>query len=272
MASILVVLRQRLTAAIGAAVSAFGEKVTPVLNRRIEPFLERGEAAFDFLLLQQVLNRMISASLDRLVEADKAHFDELTDDIAPRLMRDKAVSALRQKLIEIRRIVQGLFGLERAVEVVAVEGATAEQPELLWRQGEHTLTRLRDPKLRMPAASTSSVMLDPLQLADELEPKVSAVRSAIDSIELEQRLAAASLQVKQEAMAKHDVIVGACGRILAGFYLLADRPDLARRIRLSLPRRGRTAQADESPVGDPSDSTETVAEPAADASGETATA
>lgn len=264
MASILVVLRQRLTAAIFAAIQAFGEKVTPALNKRIEPFLEGGETAFDFVLLQHMLGRMISASLKRLVEADKAHLDELTDDIAPRLARDAAVAALRQKLIEIRRIVQGLFGLKRAVEIVAVEGSTAEQPELLWRQGEHTLVRLRDPKLRMPAASTSSVALDPLRLADELEPKVSAVRSAIDAIELEQRQAAASLKLKQEAMAEHDVIVGACARILIGFYQLADRPDLAGRIRLSLPRRGRSGTQ----VGD---ATETVAEPAGDAAGETAT-
>ena len=75
MASMLVVLRQRLTAAIFAAIQVFGDKVTPALNARLEPFRERGEDAFDFVLLQRTLGRMIRAGLERLVEADKAHLD-----------------------------------------------------------------------------------------------------------------------------------------------------------------------------------------------------
>ncbi len=39
-------------------------------------------------------------------------------------------------------------------------------------------------------------------------------------------------------MADHDALMGACGRIVSGLHLLAGRPDLARRIRISLPRKG----------------------------------
>ena len=154
-------------------------------------------------------------------------------------MRDQWVESVRQKLVDIRPIVQGLFGRKRAVEIVAIDGKTARQPEHLWRQGEHTVSRLRDPDLQVPEASTASVVFDPGGLADELEPMVTALRSAIDEVEVDRRDAATTQQAKQEAIDEHDLLMAACGRILSGFYLLAGRQDLARRIRISLPRRQR---------------------------------
>ncbi len=82
---------------------------------------------------------------------------------------------------------------------------------------------------------------------------VSTLRRAIDAVELERRAAAASLQVKREAMAEHDLLITACGRILSGFYLLARRPDLAERIRLSLPRKGSSGEEPESSGEEPKD-------------------
>ncbi len=150
MASKMIVLRQRVAASIRAALATFGEEVTPALEERAGPFLDDGESALDFRLFVGLLERMVAASLERLVEADKDHLDELAGDVAGRLARDGAVAALRQKLIDIRSLVMALFGRRRAIEIVAVDGRTAAQPELLWRQGEHTLTRLRDPQLRIP--------------------------------------------------------------------------------------------------------------------------
>ena len=75
-------------------------------------------------------------------------------------------------------------------------------------------------------------------LADELEPQVTALKQSIDAVDLDRRSAAASHQDKLDAIEDHDLLIAACGRIVSGFYLLARRPDLAKRIRLSLrPRR-----------------------------------
>ena len=213
---------------------------------------------------------------EEIDEADKAHLDELANDIAPRMARDGAVSALRQKLIDIRRIVQGLFSPERSLEIVAVDGPTAEQPELLWRQGEHTIDHLRAPDFETPEVSTSSVSFEPQPLADELEPMVTVLRESIDALEVERRAAATTHTAKLEAMAEHDALMGACGRILSGFYLLARRPDLARRIRVSLPYRSRPGSQNGEAPGEASPDDEpfaaTDAEPTADSGGEPAPA
>ncbi len=179
---------------------------------------------------------MVAASRDRLVDADKAHIDELAGDVATRRERDRRVKAVRDKLIEIRGILGGLFGAERTREIVAVDGATAEQPELLWRQAEHTVDRLRDPELRLPAATTRAVSLDPSRFADELEPDVKGLRRAIDAVGIDVQEAALTVEVKKVAMAEHDRLMSACGRILSGLCLLADRPDLARQVRVTPPR------------------------------------
>jgi hypothetical protein len=242
MASRLIVTRQQLTSALHAAFTAFAGETSPVLGERLAPFLDDEDSGFDFGALQGALARMIAASVDQLVAADKAHLDELTGDGAPRHERDRRVQAVRAKLIDVRRIAAGLFGLARAREIVAVDGATAEQPELLWRQAEHTMSRLRDPDLQLPPASTGAVTFNAAALADELEPLVTALREAIDGCELDVRQAALTLQVKQEAMAEHDRLMSACGRILSGLCLLAERPDLARRVRVTPPRVRRDRQ------------------------------
>lgn len=239
MASRLVVLRQRLAKSLHAAFAGFGEVVTPVIAERFAPFLAEGEPVFDFAQLQRVLQAMGEATFDAMVAADKAHLDELGNDVAPREERDEAVAGVRRKLIDVRQMLTGLFGGARTAEIVAVDGDTARQPELLWRQGEHTLSHLRDPELRLPEAKTDSIVFEPQKLAGELEPLVSRLRAAIDRTELDRRVAATTHKVKTEAIAEHDLLIGACARILSGFYLLARRPDLAARIRLSLPYASR---------------------------------
>ncbi len=242
MASKLIIQRQKAAGASRAALSVFDDEVTPALGERLSAFLKPGEAAFDFHLLQAVLERMVAASLHTLIDADKAHLDETAGDGTSRHQRDGAVWALRRKLVEIRGIVKGLFGAKHAAEIVAIDGRTAMQPDLLWRQGEHTLDRLRAPELQLPEATTKAVGFDRSQLGDELEPLVTALRQTTDTVELDRQQAATTLATKKAAMAEHDALMGACGRTLTGLHQLAGRSDLARRIRVTPPRK-KSAQA-----------------------------
>jgi hypothetical protein len=269
MASRLVVLRERVVNALLAAFSAWSDTLTTAVGERVQPFLEDGEVAFDLPLLQQVLQRMVTASFDGMIEADKDRVDELVGDVQPRIERDAWVDSVRQKLIEIRRIAEGLFGRQRTVEIVAVDGATGREPELLWRQAEHTLSRLQSPEMQLPPASTSAVTFNAAGLAAELAPLVAGLRGAIDATKVDERRTAESLQAKKEAMTEHDQLIGACKGILSGFCLLARRPDLARRLRISLPRSRPGSTEGDASSGDLPVSTD--AEPAV-ADGGTATA
>jgi hypothetical protein len=238
MASSLIVLRQRIASAIQGAFEAFRGEVTPVVQDRVQPFLAEGEAGLDFDLLQQVLNRMVAASFQQLVTADKAHDDELANDVGPRTRRDEAVANARRKLIEIRGLATHVFGPTAAGALVAIDGSTAYEPELLWRQAEHTLSRLEDAELVLPAPASAAVTFDRAAYAAELAPLVTALRQVIDGVELDRRIKATSLKTKHDAMEEHDLLMGACGRIFSGLCLLARRRDLASRIRIRFPNRG----------------------------------
>ena len=72
-------------------------------------------------------------------------------------------------------------------------------------------------------------------------------------------------------MDEHDQLISASRHILVGFYLLARRPDLADRVRISLPRRRSRSRDDDAPNGD-SPAASTDAETAADPGGATVTA
>ena len=157
---------------------------------------------------------------------------------------------MRAQLVDIRRIAEALFGRVRAGEVVAVDGPTAEQPELLWRQAEHTMTRLADPERELPEAKTRGVRFEAQTLAEELEPEVEALRQAIDAVERDRKEAAVTCEAKRLAMEEHDLLMGACGRIQQGLYLLAGRSDLARRVRVTPPRR-RQGTAEEAAAESP---------------------
>ncbi|MCP3903692.1 MAG: hypothetical protein GY715_08670 [Planctomycetes bacterium] len=82
---------------------------------------------------------------------------------------------------------------------------------------------------------------------------VAALRGAIDAVELERRAAATSQQVKREAMAENALFDRGQRPDPLGFYLLARRPDLANRIRLSLPRVKPGSQNGDDSSGDEPD-------------------
>ncbi len=91
------------------------------------------------------------------------------------------------------------FGPARSIEIVAIDGRTAAQPELLWRQGEHTLTRLREANLALPEATTKSLRFEPRLLADELEPLVEDLRRTIGGVEVDRQEAALTHGAKERS-------------------------------------------------------------------------
>ena len=197
MASKSIVQRQRAISFVLAAALAHVQDVLPALAERLAPFLEEGETMPDFELVQRLVGRLLASTRARLVAADKDHLDELAGAAGPRRRRDDLVRAVRAKMIAIRKIVEGFFGPRHGSELIAVDGRIAEQPELLWRQAEHTVSRLLDAELPEVASVLGSVPFEPAGLAGELEPDV-ALRRALDAVELEKRNAESMLAAKRQ--------------------------------------------------------------------------
>ena len=217
--------------------------VEDVLNE----VLTAEETLPDLPLLVALVARVQAGGTRRFIEADTAHDDELAGDVEPRLRRDEGGERVHDRLVEVRRIAAGLFGPERSAQILGTPNQTPSvgESERLWRQAEDAAARLEDPEFTVPATTTASLQFDPAQLASELRTDNVAFRAALDDVALEQRKAEASLEVKKARFNDAQRIDRACQRIYEGFFLLADRADLADRFRRALrARRGTSSTGD----------------------------
>ncbi len=228
--------------------------VLPDIENRLRAVLEAGETLPDVRLLAALLGRVQVAGTERLIAADKAHEEELANDGGPRELRDEAGGRVYTRLVEVRRIADGLFGPERTAVLLGSPGVTASvsEGERLWRQADDTRKRLENPAFAVPVMTTESLQFDPVRLASELKADNVVFRAALDAVVLEQRKAETTLQVKDARIAEAKRIDRACGRIYEGFFLLADRADLLDRLRRALRRTRRNASTtgDASPAPD----------------------
>ena len=238
MASIMVGIRQKTAAVIHSLVEAHAAEVAAVVEPRLRSLLKPGEVLPDFTLVLLLLGRMVAEAALLLVASDRAHQEELEGDVEPRVQRDQAAHTVRRKLVEIRKLAAAVFGRQQGDKIFGLTGRTARaaQPELLWQQTRKAIDRLRDPELVLPATEIENVFA-PSALVRGLEPHVAALRQALDAVGLERRQAESTLAAKSGAMGSFDVAEKASVGILAGFFHLARRPDLARQIRALLRRR-----------------------------------
>ncbi len=181
-------------------------------------------------------------------------------------------------MVFIRRMLTGFYGLDLANQVLATEGPAAryDQPELLWRQAEQTVERLRETPFKEPRRTSDSFQFDPLALAGELEPAVAKLKAAYDAVTVERRKLEDPVDEKAETRKGFDADFRACVRLGVALALIAGKPNLARRLKASIlepPRRGSGSEPEESdaePTEEPeaatgeSESTDETAAPAAD--------
>ncbi|MCP3956291.1 MAG: hypothetical protein GY719_00410 [bacterium] len=244
--------RQKASTVFRSVEQSHVRDVLPAVEDQLSEVSGGEETLPDVPLLAALLGRVQVGGTQRLIAADKAHEEELTNDAEPRQRRDETGGRVHDKLVEVRRIAAGLFGPERSAEVLGTPSQTAAvtEGERLWRQARDTVQRLEAPDFTVPVMTTASLQFDPGRLASELETDNTAFRDALDTVALEQRKAEASLAVKKARLDDAERIDAACGRIYEGFFLLADRADLADRLRRALrrvTRRGAAGTDDTSP-------------------------
>lgn len=241
--------RQRVGKAIVAAAHTHAREVGERLNADLAVILTEGETLPDFTTLQLQLGRYLQMRLEALVAADEAHVQELDDDQDPRLRRDEAAELLYQKLIEMRETVNAVFGPERAGKLIGIEGDTPRDPLRLHRHATRILDRLRAPGAGLPPQRLRGVQLDPVTLAEELQPATDLLAEAIADVDREQRETETTLTLKTEATEAFDRAVRGVGRILKGCDELADFPEFADKIRLRRTNQGSRSESSEDDEG-----------------------
>jgi hypothetical protein len=236
--------RQRVGEALIAAARTHAQKVGERLQTKLAAFFDDGEPPPDLTRLQLQLARMVEAQLAALVEADGARIAELADDPPARERRDDAAAAVREQIVTIRQVVSAVLGADRAPGLLSLEGPTAENPLVLMRQGRRLLETLRRHGNGLPGPRLRGLQLDLAPATEVLRARLDELSVALRDVAVERRQAKESKRRRDKAVEAFDLLVRRVAGLLVGCYQLADLPELARRIRVSPPKRRVASAAD----------------------------
>lgn len=236
MAKIGILFSRKAASNLKAMIDAHAADAGRRLGNTLRPWLRDGETLPDFALALQLPARMIEARARQLVERRDELDGAKNDEEDARLARDHAASALRRKLVEIRRMMIVPLGPQRAAAALGIKGKTAHpsQHALLLSQAEAALKVLGDPgKLKIPP--TAAGAFDPVTVVGELEPMVAALRASLVRFDEVRRQRAFRREMKDNALNDLGTAVRALVLLFRGCFLLIGRKDLAAKIREVLP-------------------------------------
>lgn len=248
MASKQVTDRQKSAESVIAIGETQASAMGAALTAQLQPHVRDGETLPDMGLLAQLLARTLSRRRDELVAADQAHETELADDAPARQERDTKTQSLFGRLVELRELLQGLFGAELVQAVMPTH--TPADPVVLSRFAGEVIAALSAtafPPPRLPGAALDipALVADLQQRRDELDAQLALVA-------LEAREAQATLVARNRAMDAYDQVFAGVTTTLSGMLQLAGEHELASRVRPTRRRTGRPA-ADTTPLPDPID-------------------
>lgn len=219
-----VLRREGLVARFKSAIDNYADKIAPGFGQLMQPFLRSDETMPDIALVIRLLGRLIVSRFKNLLTLDRSHIDELNNDRRPRRRKDRLAALLYAMMVDIRRLADAAFDKEVSAELVPIDGRTPDTPRLLYRTGQHSMEKLRDPTLE-PTAKISGITPEPEKWADALEPLVTDLGIALGVLEDERTKAKEKGENRKKGMKDFDFLYSHGVAILRGVLFLAGLPD-----------------------------------------------
>jgi len=219
-------------------------KAVEKLEELMRPFLPEAATAMSpmALVLQTLLNLLVDAG-NHLVESGWQRYEEAVGDSSLREDREESFSELRPKLYRIRDLFRGALG-PKGPRLVALDDGVEKTHVALLHQVSYVHRRLTDPQLLEGQILWSP--LEPLKLAELIEPDMAQLKTAIESLSTEQRATEEALLALREVQEKSQRCYVQGARLVDGFYRLVGMDEEANRIRL-VRRRATTPPSEDDP-------------------------
>lgn len=191
--------------------------------------------------LLKLLARVLTAARDALITSDRDLRDQKAKASDYRQQRDEAFKVLGPFVGGLKDTFLGAYGA-KAIQRVGFSLRTPQQPAELFEHAEHLGNRLVEPGLELPESRLKIVDLDPVDAAGEMRPMVELLGQRLEEVSREDRLAEAMKIAKDEALKSYDNTFLWVARTAESLFRLAELPEVARRIRPSIRRRGLTTE------------------------------
>jgi len=218
-------------ARLGTLIDVHARDAGRQLGDLLLPCLQEGETPPDFTLVLQLPARRIRQAGQRLRQSRDELDEAGSRESEARFRRDRTASALRLKLVEIRRLLTSALGPRRTATLLGIGGKTAQgsQHALLLKQAGAFASLLRDPRrLAIPPAER---YFDPAVVAGALEPLAADLREACGQLDEIRGSNAARHAATRRARRELVLDLRCVIRLLGGWLRLISRDDLAEKLR-----------------------------------------
>ena len=235
--------RRKSARGVESSVDVHGGEVAADAEAFFANWLQPGETMPCILMIFQLLMRVLASARERLVSAAAVHLKEIDGDNKARRRREELRERLEKKGRRLRDVLDALFGSGSGLELAGLDRRTAQESVDVLAQTERILDRFGD---KGPAAGEPELAgfeVTPKALIEDLAPDYDELSKLVDELGREDRKSDATLIAKDEAMREFDRVFRLTAGIVAAFFSLAGHEELARRVRPSSRRAGRT-QAD----------------------------
>lgn len=189
----------------------------------------------------QALAGALQRSVDDLVQADRAHAQELSDDDAPRAARDSSVADVREQLINLRSTLLAVYG-PSVLKAYGLAGETPEDAEMLLSRANNTASLLTTRELSEKPRQ-KGVTVDPKALAKSLSASAKVLEKALGDVRREEREGQLTRQKRDSAALVQSGRYQGVADLATGIFELCGRSGLADVVRPTARRRAGLVEA-----------------------------
>jgi hypothetical protein len=230
---------------VESSVLTDGPVAAAVLDEMFTADLQDGETLPGFLTMFRLLQRKLAAAREELAVATTRHLREVDNDLGLRQRRDALMGRLTSTVSRFRNALNSIFGPGSGIVLAGLEGETAREPEALLAQIELIFDRLEAPEATIGPPELPGFSLTPAAFVAALGPDYAELKTLVDGLNDENRKSNHTLIAKNEAAERYDRLFAPIAGALQAFYVLAGMDELARRVKPSTRRPGRTQEVED---------------------------
>jgi hypothetical protein len=223
--------------AVAGSLEQNANAVATRIAARLRTHLRGGERMPDVEMLTKLLGRELVSLTDTMQRADRAHANELADDAAPRVMRDRHAATLREIYSDMRAFISAGYG-DEVLAQLRLSDAASYSPAVLAEQVQAAREALLDTNIKLPKSRRKGAKFDREAFAEEMSESLLALQKALEAAHREAKEADASLAMKTAAIEAYDAAFTRIVPTISALYGLAEQDVLASKLRVNPSRRG----------------------------------
>ncbi len=209
------------------------ERVALAARNLIGRWLPPDAGEVTLLDFQLYLAELLDSNRGSLTSADNYHLHELAVDRTLREERAAATAEVREKVLQLRDSLDGLYGPGGSAKIFEEIGPTPADPEALVQYTGHALDNLRNEDFPMPTPLQKGFTLDRQAAVRDVEAPHERLAEVLRRLESTQSNSKFSQGRKDDSVSKTETFAFKVARFYEALYSLVGLDGLASRVRKS---------------------------------------